>query len=107
MENFTTEELVLLNMAGPVFTTNSNTDSNACNLQVELFEGQVYEIDVVKKETGFDVDISINGESTGEEKGLPFSTILALVRSLDDIIFELIAGSMGEEEEEPTSEYLA
>lgn len=107
MENFTTEELVLLNMAGPVFTTSSKTDSNACNLQVELFEGQVYEIDVVKKETGFDVDVLINGESIGEEKDLSFGTILALVRSLDDIIFELITGSMSEEEDEPTSEYLS
>lgn len=107
MENLTSEELVLLNMAGPVFTISSETDSNICNLQIELFEGQVYDIDIKKKDGKFDVDILINGESTGEEKGLPFSTILALVRSLDDIIFELIAGSMGEEAEEPTSEYLA
>lgn len=107
MENFTTEELVLLNMAGPVFTVSTEEGSNACNLQIELFEGQVYDINVIKKETGFDVDVLINGESTGEEKGLSFSTILALVRSLDDIIFELIAESMCEEEEESTSEYLS
>lgn len=107
MENFTTKELVLLNMAGPVFTISTEGGSNACNLQIELFEGQVYDINIVKKETGFDVDVLINGESTGEEKGLSFSTILALVRSLDDIIFELIAESMGEEEEESTSEYLS
>lgn len=107
MENFTTEELVLLNMAGPVFTISTEEGSNACNLQIELFEGQVYDINVVKKEIGFDVDVLINGDSTGEEKGLSFSTILALVRSLDDIIFELIAESMGEEEKEPTSGYLS
>ena len=107
MENFTTEELVLLNMAGPVFTISTEEGSNACNLQIGLFEGQVYEIDIVKKENGFDVDVLINGESTGEEKGLSFSTILALVHSLDDIIFELITESMSEEEEEPTSEYLS
>lgn len=107
MGNFTTEELVLLNMAGPVFTISTEEGSNACNLQIELFEGQVYDINVVKKETGFDVDVLINGESTGEEKGLSFRTVLALVRSLDDIIFELIAESMGEEGEEPTSEYLS
>lgn len=94
-------------MAGPVFIISAEEGSNACNLQVELFEGQAYEIDVVKKETGFDVDILINGESAGEEKDLSFGTILALVRSLDDIIFELITGSMSEEDEEPTSEYLA
>ena len=39
MENFTTEELVLLNMAGPVFTISTEEGSNACNLQIELFEG--------------------------------------------------------------------
>lgn len=107
MEKFTSEELVLLNMAGTVFTINTEEGSNVCNLQIELFEGQVYDIDIKKKNGKFDVDILINGESTGEEKGLPFSTILALVRSLDDIIFELITGSIGEEEEEPTSEYLS
>lgn len=106
MEKFTTEELLLLNLAGPVFMTSSKTDSNACNLKIKIDE-QVYEIDIVKKETGFDVDVLINGESTGEEKDLSFGTILALVRSLDDIIFELITGSMSEEEEEPTSEYLS
>ena len=106
MENFTTEELVLLNMAGPVFTINTEEGSNACNLQIELFEGQVYDIDIKKKDGKFDVDILINGESTGEKEDLSFGTVLALVRSLDDIIFELIAGSMGEEEEEQTSEYL-
>lgn len=106
MEKFTTEELLLLNLAGLVFTTSSKTDSNACNLKIKIDE-QVYEIDIVKKETGFDVDVLINGESTGEEKGLSFSTILALVRSLDDTIFELFTESMGKEEEEQTSEYLA
>ena len=107
MEKFTTEELVLLNMAGPVFTTSSKTDSNACNLQVELFEGQVYEIDIVKKETGFDVDVLINGESTGGETRLSFGTVLALVRTLDNTIFELFTESMDEEEGEQTSEYPA
>ena len=66
MEKFTTEELLLLNLAGPVFTTSSKTDSNACNLKIKIDE-QVYEIDIVKKETGFDVDVLINEESTGEE----------------------------------------
>lgn len=98
--------MLLLNLAGPVFTTSSKTDSNACNLKIKIDE-QVYEIDIIKKETGFDVDVLINEESTGEEEDLSFGTVLALVRSLDDIIFELIAGSMGEEEEEPTSEYLS
>lgn len=36
MEKFTTEELLLLNLAGPVFTTSSKTDSNACNLKIKI-----------------------------------------------------------------------
>ena len=106
MEKFTTEELLLLNLAGPVFTTSSKTDSNACNLKIKIDE-QVYETDIVKKETGFDVDVLINEESTGEEEDLSFGTVLALVRSFDNTIFELFTESMDEEEEEQTSEYLA
>lgn len=107
MENFTTDELVLLNVAGPIFKINFEVDSSTCNLQIEPWEGQVYKIDIKKNENYFDVAILVNDEVLEEFDCLSFGELLGLVRSLDNQFFELFAESFDEEDSEQTSEYLA
>lgn len=50
---------------GSSLTVTCEVGSNICNLQVEPWEGQVYEIVVKKMKKCFEVDVLINGESTG------------------------------------------
>lgn len=108
MENFTTDELVLLNVAWPIFKLNFEVDSSTCNLQIEPWEGQVYKIDIKKIENYFDVDILVNDEVIEKFDCLPFGELMGLVRSLDNQFFELFAESFDDEEDsEQTSEYLA
>lgn len=107
IKNFTDEELLLLNVAGPIFKINFEVDSNTCNLQIEPWEGQVYKIDIRKSEDYFEVDVSFNGESVANEGDLTFGELLGLVRSLDNQFFELFAESFDEEDFEQASEYLA
>lgn len=107
MENFTTDELVLLNVAGPIFKLNFEEDSSTCNLQIEPWEGQVYKIDIKKSENYFDVDVLVNDEVLEKFDCLPFGELMGLVRSLDNQFFELFVESFDEEDSEQTSEYLA
>lgn len=107
MKNFTTDELVLLNVAGPIFKINFEVDSSTCNLQIEPWEGQVYKIYIKKNENHFDVDVLVNDEVLKKFDSLPFGELLGLVRSLDNQFFELFAESFDEEDSEQTSEYLA
>lgn len=107
MKNFTTDELVLLNVAGPIFKLNFEVDSSTCNLQIEPWEGQVYKIDIKKNEDYFDVEVLINDEVLEKFDCLPFGELMGLVRSLDNQFFELFAESFDEEDSEQTSEYLA
>ena len=108
MEKFTTDELVLLNVAGPIFKLNFEVDSSTCNLQIEPWEGQVYKIDIKKVENCFDVDVLVNDEVIEKFDCLPFGELMGLVRSLDNQFFELFAESFDDEEDsEQTSEYLA
>lgn len=107
MEKFTTDELVLLNVAGPIFTINSEVDSNACSLRIEPWEGQVYEINIEKSENHFDIEILINDEIIEKFDYLSFGELLRLVRSLDNQFFEFFTESFDEEDSEQTSEYLA
>lgn len=108
MENFTTDELVLLNVAGPIFKLNFEEDSSTCNLQIEPWEGQVYKIYIKKNENHFDVDVLVNDEVLEKFDSLPFGELMGLVRSLDNQFFELFAASFDDEEDsEQTSEYLA
>lgn len=107
MENITTDELVLLNVAGPIFKINFKEDSSTCNLQIEPWEGQVYKLDIEKSENYFDVDILVNDEVLEKFDCLPFGELMGLVRSLDNQFFELFAESFDEEDSEQTSEYLA
>lgn len=107
LKNFTEEELLLLNVAGPIFKINFEVDSNTCNLQIEPWEGQVYKINIKKSEDYFDVDVLINGESIANESDLTFGSLLGLVRSLDNQFFELFVESFDEEDSEQASEYLA
>ena len=107
MEKFTTDELVLLNVAGPIFKINFEVDSSTCNLQIEPWEGQVYKIYIKKNENHFDVDVLVNDEVLEKFDSLPFGELLGLVRSLDNQFFELFAESFDEEDSEQSSEYLA
>lgn len=107
MEKFTTDELVLLNVAGPIFKINFEVNSSTCNLQIEPWEGQVYKIYIKKNENHFDVDVLVNDEVLEKFDSLPFGELLGLVRSLDNQFFELFAESFDEEDSEQTSEYLA
>lgn len=107
MEKFTTDELILLNVAGPIFKINFEVDSSTCNLQIEPWEGQVYKIYIKKNENHFDVDVLVNDEVLEKFDSLPFGELLGLVRSLDNQFFELFAESFDEEDSEQTSEYLA
>lgn len=107
MEKFTTDELVLLNVAGPIFKLHFEVDSSTCNLQIEPWEGQVYKIDIKKIENYFDVDVLVNDEVLEKFDCLPFGELMGLVRSLDNQFFELFAESFDEEDSEQTSEYLA
>lgn len=107
MENFTTDELVLLNVAGPIFKLNFEVDSSTCNLQIEPWEGQVYKIDIKKSENYFDVEVLINDEIIEKFDYLSFGELLRLVRSLDNQFFEFFTDSFDEEDSEQTSEYLA
>lgn len=107
MEKFTTDELVLLNVAGPIFTINSEVDSNTCNLRIEPWEGQVHEIDIKKIENHFDVEVLINDEIIEKFDYLSFGELLRLVRSLDNQFFEFFTDSFDEGGSEQTSEYLA
>lgn len=107
MEKFTTDELVLLNVAGPIFKINFEVDSSTCNLQIEPWEGQVYKIYIKKNENHFDVDVLVNDEVLEKFDSLPFGELLGLVRSLDNQFFELFVESFDEEDSEQTSEYLA
>jgi hypothetical protein len=108
MKNFTTDELVLLNVAGPIFKLNFEVDSSTCNLQIEPWEGQVYKIDIKKVENCFDVDVLVNDEVIEKFDCLPFGELMGLVRSLDNQFFKLFAESFDDEEDsEQTSEYLA
>ena len=107
MEKFTTDELVLLNVAGPIFKINFEVDSSTCNLQIEPWEGQVYKIYIKKNENHFDVDVLVNDEVLEKFDSLPFGELLGLVRSLDNQFFELFAESFDVEVSEQTSEYLA
>lgn len=107
MEKFTTDELILLNVAGPIFKINFEVDSSTCNLQIESWEGQVYKIYIKKNENHFDVDVLVNDEVLEKFDSLPFGELLGLVRSLDNQFFELFAESFDEEDSEQTSEYLA
>lgn len=107
MENFTTDELVLLNVAGPIFKLNFEEDSSTCNLQIEPWEGQVYKIDIKKSENYFDVDVLVNDEVLEKFDCLPFGELMGLVRSLDNQFFELFAESFDDEDSEQSSEYLA
>ena len=107
MENFTTDELVLLNVAGPIFKLNSEVDSNTCNLQIEPWEGQVHKIDIKKGENYFDVAVLINDEVLEKFDCLSFGELMGLVRSLDNQFFEFFVESFDEEDSEQTSEYLA
>ena len=107
MKNFTTDELVLLNVAGPIFKLNFEVDSRNCNLQIEPWEGQVYKIVIKKNENHFDVDVLVNTEVLENFYCLPFGELLGLVRSLDNQFFELFAESFDEEDSEQTSEHLA
>lgn len=103
MEKFTTDELVLLNVAGPIFKINFEVDSSTCNLQIEPWEGQVYKIYIKKNENHFDVDVLVNDEVPEKFDSLPFGELLGLVRSLDNQFFELFAESFDEEDSEQTS----
>lgn len=108
MKNFTTDELVLLSVAGPIFKLNFEVDSSTCNLQIEPWEGQVYKIDIKKIENYFDVDVLVNDEVIEKFDYLSFGELMGLVRSLDNQFFELFAESFDDEEDsEQTSEYLA
>lgn len=107
MKNFTTDEVVLLNVAGPIFKLNFEVDSSTCNLQIEPWEGQVYKIDIKKIENYFDVDVLVNDEVLEKFDCLPFGELMGLVRSLDNQFFELFAESFDEEDSEQSSEYLA
>ena len=107
MEKFTTDELVLLNVAGPIFKINFEVDSSTCNLQIEPWEGQVYKLDIEKSENYFNVDILVNDEVLEKFDCLSFGELMGLVRSLDNQFFELFAESFDEEDSEQTSEYLA
>lgn len=107
MEKFTTDELVLLNVAGPIFKINFEVDSSTCNLQIEPWEGQVYKLDIEKSENYFNVDILVNDEVLEKFDCLSFGELMGLVRSLDNQFFELFAESFDEEDSEQTSKYLA
>jgi hypothetical protein len=107
LRNFTEEELALLSLAGPIFTVSSETGSNACNLQCEVFEGQLYEIVVTKMKKHFEVDVLINEESTVIDKYPTFGIVLGLVRTLDSSLFNFIIESADEEDSKLTVEYLA
>lgn len=107
MENFTTDELVLLNVTGSIFKLNFEEDSSTCNLQIEPWEGQVCKIYIKKNENHFDVDVLVNDEVLEKFDSLPFGELLGLVRSLDNQFFELFAESFDEEDSEQTSEYLS
>lgn len=107
IKNFTDEELLLLNVAGPIFTINHDVDSNTCNLRIEPWEGQVHEIDIKKIENHFDVEVLINDEIIEKFDYLSFGELLRLVRSLDNQFFEFFTDSFDEEGSEQTSEYLA
>ena len=107
MEKFTADELVLLNVAGPIFTINSEVDSNTCNLRIEPLEGQVHEINIEKSKNHFDVEVLINEEVIEKFDYLSFGELLGLVRSLDNQFFEFFTESFDEEDSEQTSEYLA
>lgn len=107
MKNFTEEELLLLNVAGPIFKLNFEVDSDTCNLQIEPWEGQVYKIDVKKNEDYFDVDVLVNDEVLEKFDCLPFGELMGLVRSLDNQFFELFVEGFDEDDSEQESEYLA
>lgn len=104
---FTEEELALLSLAAPLFTVTCEVGSNICNLQVEPWEGQLYEIDIKKIENHFDVEVLINDEIIEKFDYLSFGELLRLVRSLDNQFFEFFTDSFDEEGSEQTSEYLA
>ena len=104
---FTEEELALLSLAAPLFTVTCEVGSNICNLQVEPWEGQMYEIVVTKMKKHFEVDVLINGESTGIDKYPTFGIVLGLVRTLDSSLFNFIIESADEEDSKLTVEYLA
>lgn len=107
LRNFTEEELVLLNVAGPIFKINFKVDSSTCNLQIEPWEGQVYKIKIKKNENHFDVDVLVNTEVLENFYRLPFGELLRLVRSLDNQFFALFAESFDEDGSGLTVEYLA
>lgn len=104
---FTEEELALLSLAAPLFTVTCEVGSNICNLQVEPWEGQVYEIVVKKMKKCFEVDVLINGESTGIDKYPTFGISLGLVRTLDSSLFNFIIESVNEEDSKLAVEYLS
>lgn len=104
---FTEEELTLLSLAAPLFTVTCEVGSNICNLQVEPWEGQVYEIVVTKMKKHFEVDVLINEESTGIDKYPTFGIVLGLVRTLESSLFNFIIESADEEDSKLTVEYLA
>lgn len=104
---FTEEELALLSLAAPLFTVTSEEGSNICNLQVEPWEGQMYEIVVKKMKKCFEVDVLINGESTGIANYPTFGIALGLVRTLDNSLFGLFAESFDEGDSKLTVEYLS
>lgn len=104
---FTEEELALLSLAAPLFTVTSEEGSNICNLQVEQWEGQLYGIVVKKMKKHFEVDVLINGESTGIDNYPTFGITLGLVRTLDNSLFGFFAESVDDEDSKPTVEYLA
>ena len=104
---FTEEELVLLSLAAPLFTVTSEEGSNICNLKVEPWEGQMYEIVVKKMKKHFEVEVLINDEIIEKFDYLSFGELLRLVRSLDNQFFEFFTESFDEEDSEQTSEYLA
>lgn len=106
LRNFTEEELVLLNVAGPIFKINFKVDSSTCNLQIEPWEGQVYKIKIKKNENYFDVDVLVNTEVLDTFYRLPFGELLRLVRSLDNQFFALFTESFDEDGSGLTVEHL-
>ena len=91
---------------GSSLTVTCEVGSNICNLQVEPWEGQVYEIVVTKMKKHFEVDVLINEESTGIDKYPTFGIVLGLVRTLDNLLFGFFAESVDEEGSKLTVEYL-
>ena len=104
---FTEEELALLSLAAPLFTVTSEEGSNICNLQVEPWECQMYEIVVKKMKKCFEVDVLINGESTGINNYPTFGIALGLVRTLDNSLFGFFAEGFDGGDSKLTVEYLS